>query len=170
MPYSLYQNAKQEVFWATLEGRLMAMLEGVEALTLERLNEINQVWVHGDYQQAIHSEIATSPLARYRDAPQAGRDCPGSERLRQAFRCTVKRRQRRSDGTVALAGQRFEIPNRYRHLEQPLLRYARWDLSAVELLDPNTREPLCPSIRWTRRLMPMGSAGAWIQLFPARHP
>jgi len=143
LPYSPYQNAKQEVFWATLEGRLMAMLEGVEALTLARLNEITQVWVQGDYQQVRHAEIATSPLARYLQAPQAGRDCADSERLRQAFRCTVKRRQRRSDGTVSLSGRRFEIPNRYRHLEQPLLRYARWDLTGVELLDPNTREPLC---------------------------
>jgi len=143
LPYSPYQNAKQEVFWATLEGRLMAMLEGVEALTLARLNEITQVWVQGDYQHVRHTEIATSPLQRYRDAAQAGRDCPDSERLRQAFRCTVQRRQRRSDGTVSLSGRRFEIPNRYRHLEQPLLRYARWDLTGVELLDPNTREPLC---------------------------
>jgi transposase InsO family protein len=143
LPYSPYQNAKQEVFWATLEGRLMAMLEGVEALTLSRLNEITQVWVHGDYQQAIHSEIATSPLERYRNAPQAGRDCPEPERLRQAFRCTVKRRQRRSDGTVSLEGKRFEIPSRYRHLDQSVLHYARWELRAVELLDPHTREPLC---------------------------
>ncbi|MFO1352964.1 MAG: DDE-type integrase/transposase/recombinase [Gammaproteobacteria bacterium] len=35
LPYSPYQNAKQEVFWASVEGRLLAMLEGVEALTLE---------------------------------------------------------------------------------------------------------------------------------------
>jgi transposase InsO family protein len=144
LPYSPYQNAKQEVFWATVEGRLMAMLEAVEALTLDRLNEITQVWVHGDYQQAMHAEIATSPLQRYRHAPQVGRACPDSHRLRQAFRRAVKRRQRRSDGTVALEGKRFEIPSRYRHLEQPLLRYARWDLSHVELLDPHTREPLCP--------------------------
>jgi len=143
LPYSPYQNAKQEVFWATLEGRLMAMLEDVEALTLARLNEITQVWVQGDYQHVRHAEVATSPLQRYRDAAQAGRDCPDSKRLRQAFRCTVKRYQRRSDGTVSLAGRRFEIPGRYRHLEQPLLRYARWDLTGVELLDPNTHEPLC---------------------------
>ena len=144
LPYSPYQNAKQEVFWATVEGRLMAMLEGVEALTLERLNEITQVWVHGDYHQTIHSEIATSPLKRYRHAPQVGRECPDSLRLRQAFRRIVKRRQRRSDGTIALEGKRFEIPSRYRHLDQPLLRYARWDLRHVELLNPHTREPLCP--------------------------
>jgi putative transposase len=143
LPYSPYQNAKQEVFWATLEGRLMAMLEGVEALSLTQLNEITQVWVHGDYPQVRHAELATSPLQRYRNAPQVGRACPDSQRLRQVFRCTVTRRQRRSDGTVALAGKRFEIPSRYRHLERPLLGYARWDLSGVELLDPHTREPLC---------------------------
>ncbi len=28
LPYSPYQNGKQEVFWATLEGRLMEMLDG----------------------------------------------------------------------------------------------------------------------------------------------
>ena len=144
LPYSPYQNAKQEVFWASVEGRLMAMLEGVEALTLAQLNAITQVWLHGDYQQKVHTEIATSPLQRYRHAPQVGRECPDSERLRQAFRRTAQRRQRRSDGTVALEGKRFEIPNRYRHLDQPLLRYARWDLSRVELLDPHTRAPLCP--------------------------
>ena len=35
LPYSPYQNGKQEVFWGTLEGRLMRMLDGVADLTLE---------------------------------------------------------------------------------------------------------------------------------------
>jgi hypothetical protein len=56
----------------------------------------------------------------------------------------VKRKQRRSDGTISLEGKRFEIPNRYRHLEQPSVRYARWDLSAVELIDPRTFSSLGP--------------------------
>jgi transposase InsO family protein len=38
LPYSPYQNAKQEVFWAQVEGRLLAMLDGEADLTLERLN------------------------------------------------------------------------------------------------------------------------------------
>ena len=63
--------------------------------------------------------------------------------MRRAFRRTVSRKPRRSDGTVALAGSRYEIPNRYRHLERVRLRYAQWDLSEVELLDPNTPTPLC---------------------------
>ncbi len=42
LPYSPYQNAKQETFWATVEGRLMAMLEGICELTLDRLNTLTQ--------------------------------------------------------------------------------------------------------------------------------
>jgi transposase InsO family protein len=144
LPYSPYQNAKQETFWATLEGRLMAMLQGGKELTLERLNEITQVWVEQAYHRDRHTEIGTTPLQRYLDAPGVGRDCPDSLTLRQAFRCTVTRRQRRSDGTLSLAGKRFEIPSRYRHLERPTVRYARWDLRAVDLIDPHTGDILCP--------------------------
>jgi hypothetical protein len=122
----------------------MAMLEDVKDLTLERLNEITQAWAEQEYHNNRHDEIKTTPLRRFLDAPDVGRDCPDSKTLRQAFRCTVKRKQRRSDGTIGLDGKRFEIPNRYRHLEQPSVRYARWDLSAVELIDPRTFSSLCP--------------------------
>src|SRR5213593_1164234 len=37
LPYAAYMNGKQENFWASLEGRLMAMLEAVEPLTLALL-------------------------------------------------------------------------------------------------------------------------------------
>jgi len=144
LPYSPYQNAKQETFWATLEGRLMAMLENVTDLTLKRLNEITLAWVEQEYHNHRHDEIETTPLRRFLDAPQVGRDCPDSKALYQAFRRTVTRKQRRSDGTISLEGKRFEIPNRYHHLEQPSVRYARWDLSAVELIDPHTLSSLGP--------------------------
>ncbi len=143
LPYSPHQNAKQETFWATLEGRLMAMLKGVTELTLERLNQITQAWVEFDYHRAIHSEIATTPLRRYLDSRHVGRDCPDSATLTAAFRCLVKRRQRRSDGTLSLEGKRFEVPSRYRHLQQLNLCYARWDLRTVDLVDPLTRASLC---------------------------
>lgn len=122
----------------------MAMLEGVKELTLDRLNEITQVWVEQEYHQNKHAEIGTTPLRRYLDSTPVGRDCPDSQTLRQAFRCTVKRRQRRSDGTLSLAGKRFEIPTRYRHIEQPQVRYARWDLSSVDLVDEHTQKIVCP--------------------------
>lgn len=45
LPYSPHQNAKQENFWATLEGQLMSMLESKEDLTLDELNVYTQAWV-----------------------------------------------------------------------------------------------------------------------------
>ncbi|MCL4698445.1 MAG: DDE-type integrase/transposase/recombinase [Burkholderiaceae bacterium] len=143
LPYSPYQNAKQESFWASVESRLMAMLEGCGELTLERLNEATQAWVELEYNRARHSELGCAPWQRYRDGTDVGRDSPGSEALRRAFRTEVSRSQRRSDGSFSLAGQRFEVPSRYRHLERLTVRYARWDLRAVDLLDPRTGTPVC---------------------------
>jgi len=48
LPYSPYQNAKQEAFWGPVEGRLMAMFEGVADLTLAMLNEATQAWAEFD--------------------------------------------------------------------------------------------------------------------------
>lgn len=144
LPYSPYQNAKQESFWGRVEGRLMAMLEGEEALTLELLNQATQAWAEQEYHRTLHTEIGTTPLAHYLAGPNVRRDCPGSAVLSAAFRVEVARQQRRSDGTVSLAGERFEIPARYRHLAVVHLRYARWDLTQVDLCDPRTGAVLCP--------------------------
>jgi transposase InsO family protein len=144
LPYSAYQNAKQEHFWLNVEYRLLAMLENEDELTLEALNDATQAWVEGDYNQRPHRELGTSPLRRYLDAPNVGREAPDSEALRRAFRREVTRRQRKGDGTVSLEGVRFEVPSRYRQLETLHLRYARWDLRSVEFIDPHTGFPLCP--------------------------
>ena len=85
-----------------------------------------------------------APMQRYLAGPNVGRECPGSDDLRAAFRIEVKRRQRRSDGTVSLDGQRLEIPSRYRHLAEVHLRYARWDLSRVDLIEARSGTTLCP--------------------------
>ena len=143
LPYSPYQNAKQEVFWAQVEGRLMAMLEGVEPLDLTGLNEATQAWVELEYQRAHHSELGCSPLQRYLQGPAVGRESPSSDALRRAFRAAVRRRQRRSDGTFSLEGRRYEVPSRYRHLEHLHVRYARWDLASVDLIDPHRHTILC---------------------------
>ena len=143
LPYSPYQNAKQESFWGQLEGRLIAMLEGVEELGLELLNSATGAWVEQEYQRRVHSEIGCSPLRRYLAGPDVGRTCPGSEALRAAFRRELTRTQRRSDGTVSLEGQRFEIPSRYRHLQRLHLRYARWNLRHVDLVDARSGTTLC---------------------------
>ncbi len=138
LSYAAYQNGKQENLWATLEGRLMAMIESSEQLTLDRLNLLTQVWLEHDYHRNRHSEIGTTPLERYTEAPSVGRDAPDSQSLRRAFRKLATRRQRRSDGTCSLEGKRFEIPSRFGHLESVTLSYARWDLANVEMIDPDT--------------------------------
>ncbi len=144
LPYSPYQNAKQEVFWALVEGRLMAMLEGCPELTLELLNEATCAWVELEYNRTRHSEIGTTPLARFLQSRDVGRESPGSDDLRRAFRVEVTRTQRRSDGTLSLEGRRFEVPSRYRHLQRLHVRYARWDLSHIDLVDEHTGTILSP--------------------------
>ncbi len=144
LPYSPYQNGKQESFWGTLEGRLMTMLDGVAELTLDLLNQATQAWVEIDYNQAVHRETKSSPATRFVQAPDVLRVSPSSESLRDAFRLEVKRSQRHSDGTISLDGVRFEIPARYRHFCEVLVRYARWDLSRVDLIDPGSGRILAP--------------------------
>jgi len=144
LPRSPHVNGKQENWWARVESRLLAMLEGEPHLTLDQLNLATQAWITREYHRTVHREMGCTPLERYLAGPNVGRECPGSEALRAAFRIEVKRRQRRSDGTVSLESQRFEIPARYRHLADLHLRYARWDLSRVDLIDPRSGAVLCP--------------------------
>jgi transposase InsO family protein len=138
LPYSAYQNAKQESFWGRVEGRLMAMLEGVEALTLHALNDATLAWCEREYNRAEHGELACAPLTRAMAGPDVSRQCPDASTLRHAFRTDITRKQRRSDGTCTVAGVRFEVPARYRHLHTLRLRHARWDATSVDLIDPQT--------------------------------
>jgi transposase InsO family protein len=135
LPYSPYQNGKQEVFWGQAEGRLLAMLEGQDELTLSLLNEATLAWVEMEYHRTVHSETRQTPLLRWLDGPSVRRTCPSVEDLRLAFTAAVSRMQRKSDGTIKLAGTRFEIPARFRHLAQLQVRYASWDLTHVWLFD-----------------------------------
>lgn len=143
LPYSPYQNAKQEVFWGQVEGRLLPMLEGEKELTLTQLNEATIAWIEFEYHKKYHTEISCTPLERYLSGTDVGRHCPDTQLLRQAFCVQQKRKQRKSDGTVSLCGKRFEVPNQYRHLEVLHVQYARWDLSYVYLVEPNTHSLLC---------------------------
>jgi transposase InsO family protein len=142
LPYSPHQNGKQEVLWAQVEGRLMPMLEGVEDLTLEFLNEATQAWVEVEYNRSLHSELGGSPLERFLHDRSVGLESPSAEELRRAFRATIVRTQRRSDGTVSVFGRRYEVPSPFRHLERLCLRCTRWDLSSLELIDERSRAPL----------------------------
>jgi transposase InsO family protein len=143
LPYSPYQNGKQETLWGSVEGRLMAMLEGVDDLTLAGLNETTQAWVEYDYNRRHHSEIDDTPLARFLAGPAVTRPPPDAAALRLAFTRTERRTLRKSDGTAVIEGRRFEVPNHYRHLSWLEVRFAAWDLGQVHLVDPHTGAVLC---------------------------
>ncbi len=138
LPYSPYQNGKQESFWNPVEGRLLAMLEGQKDLTLGLLNEATQAWVEMEYNREVHSETSQAPFARWLDGPTVGRESPTVDDLRLAFTDGKTRSQRTSDGTASIEGARFEIPSRFRHLRKLHLRYASWDLTHVWLVDERT--------------------------------
>lgn len=151
LPYSPAANGKIEVLWASIEGRLMAMLDGVEDLDLARLNEATLAWAEFDYNRKLHSETGETPLGRFLAGPTVMRPCPDSTALKLAFTRIERRVVRRSDGTIVVEGRRFEVPNRYRHLASLEVRYASWDLSQVHLIDEQSGAVLC-------RLFPLDKA------------
>ena len=122
----------------------MEMLEGLSKLTLGFLNEATQAWAEIEYNRALHREIKSSPVERFAQSPDVLRSSPSSDALRDAFRLEATRRQRRSDGTISLEGVRLEIPSRYRHFRDVVVRYARWNLGRVDLVDPHSGAILAP--------------------------
>lgn len=152
LPYSAYQNGKQEVFWAQLEGRLLELLRAVTPLRLAFLNQAAQAWVEQDYHRRAHRELGTTPLARMLAGPDVSRPAPAGDALRLAFARQFTRAQRRSDGTVVVEGVRYEVPSRFRTLATLTLRAPGWDQSQVVLVDPRTGQPLA-------RLLPQDKAG-----------
>jgi len=152
LPHSPYQNGKQECFWGQIEGRLMAMLEDVEPLTLPFLNRATQAWVEYEYNRKDHSELGCTPMARLLEGPDVSRPAPDAASMRLAFSLQERRTQRRSDGTVSIGGVRFELPSRFRHRRVVVVRYQRFDLSQVCLVDDRSGLPLC-------RLLPQDKVG-----------
>lgn len=138
LPYSPYQNGKQESFWGQLEGRLIAMLSGSTSLTLALLNKATQAWVEMEYNRSHHSEIATSPLDRLLQGSDVSRPSPASDILQLAFTVRETRVQRKSDGTLQINCVRFEVPARFRHLGRLHVRFPGWDLSQAYLVDERT--------------------------------
>ncbi len=122
----------------------MKMLNGVAELTLEFLNTATQAWAEIEYNRAVHRETGSSPVERFAQGHDVLRTSPSSESLRNAFRLETRRSQRQSDGTISLQGVRFEIPARYRHFRAVTVRYARWDLGRIDLVDGRSGTVLAP--------------------------
>ena len=144
LPYSPYQNGKQEVFWTQVEGRLIPMLEGMRDLDLTLLNDATQAWIEKGYHRSVHSEIRQTPMERFLTGDDLGRPSPDGPTLKDAFTIQETRVLRRSDGTISISGIRFEIPVRYQLIQRPTVRYARWDLTRVLLTNPKDDVVLSP--------------------------
>ena len=142
LPYSPYQNGKQESFWGQLEGRLMAMLSNMEKLTLEFLNQATQAWVEQEYNRRVHEETGQTPLERMLKGPDVSRSSVNSETLDFYFTAIEPRTQRTSDGTLQIKGVRFEVPSRFRHIKRLSVGYKPWDLSMAYIVDPRTGDNL----------------------------
>ena len=138
-----HMNGKCEVWWALVEGRLMAMLEAVEPLTLKRLNDATISWLEQDYHRRVHRELGVTPHQRLIESVDASRPCPGTGELRDAFRIVRTRTVRRSDATVSVGGVRYQLPAPWRHLRQVRVRYARWDLAGIDLVDERSGDRMC---------------------------
>lgn len=142
LPYSPYQNGKQESFWGQLEGRLLELLRGVQNLTLGFVNKAAQAWAEQDYQRNRHREIKSTPLARMLQGPDVSRTAPENDILRLAFTRRIRRTPRRSDATVVVDGIRYELPVRFAHLREVIMRAPGWDKSRMILVDTDTDAPL----------------------------
>ncbi len=142
LPYSPYQNGKQESFWGRVEGRLLAMLRNAEGLSLAKLNEATLAWAEVEYNRSVHSQLGQTPLHSFVHDKDVARPAPTADRLRMAFTQRASRIQRRTDGTISVLGKRFEIPAAFRHFHRIHLRMASWDLSDLRMCDPATGEPI----------------------------
>ena len=87
----------------------------------------------------------------YLAALQVGRQAPLGLAMPQAFIRRETCRQRRSEGTLTVAGKRFSLPSRHRHLDQVAIGYAAWDLDAVFLVHHST------DVIFRARLGPVGN-------------
>jgi transposase InsO family protein len=172
LPYSPYQNGKQEHFWAVVESQLLPMIELVKPLTLDFLNRATQAWVEESYNRTVHASLGMSPLDRLIKGPELSRQAPDAAALRFAFTQRQVRTLRRSDGTCSVEGIRFEVPSRFLELRTLTLRYQRWNLADVLLvdhrtstilarLDPLDKKANANGLRRTRRpLLPPASPDA----------
>lgn len=101
----------------------MAMLEGVELLTLKTLNDATVAWAEQAYHRRVHRALNITPLKRLLDSDDASRPCLVRDELGAVFRITVRNTLRRSDGSLSLEGIRYQVPAPRRLLGTLWIRY-----------------------------------------------
>ena len=152
LPYTPEQNGKQEVFWGQVEGRLMAMLEGEQELTLELLNRATQAWVEQEYHR-------TRPQRDQGDAARAlpRRARASAVRARRAMRCAAPsawRSRARSAAATAPSPSRASASRSRPRIARSCGRRCAsraGTSSSVDLVDPRAARTSRRSSRSTRQ-------------------
>src|SRR5215470_11296621 len=174
LPYTPESNAKIEILWASVEGRLMAMLEHVADLSLDKLNEATLAWAEGEYNRKVNSNgVLVDPVQAHEGVERRGRPAAGlparAAAPAQPCRprrppCQEGRRQRpRRPGAARILG----VPRlgRQQPLSPPRRRYShlggraprRPGTQADEGRARRSRRGTCPA---TRRAQRDGGTGA----------
>jgi transposase InsO family protein len=120
-PYVPESRGKIERFFLTVRTRVLSALEPSALASLEALNHAFDRWLDADYHRREHSALSASPLSVFLHAPSPRRFLSRQE-LELHFQRTLRRLVRR-DGTVSVAGIRYEVP-------------AEWVGKTVELRSP----------------------------------
>ena len=140
LPYSPYQNGKQEAFWGTLEGRLDEDARRRRRADARRCSTKRP---RRGWRSSTTARCTARPPARRSSGSPTRPTCSAralrASRFATRFAWKPQRTQRQSDGTISLEGVRFEIPARYRHFRELTVRYARWNLGRVDLVDASQR-------------------------------
>ena len=92
----------------------------------------------------MHRETSSSPVERFDQAPDVLRDSPSSESLRDAFRLETKQDSASERWNDLTRGRTVRDSGRYRHFREVTVRYARWDLGRVDLVDQHSGTILAP--------------------------
>jgi len=167
LPFSPYQNGKQEFFWA--RSKAAPAHAGDRDRSLLR-QSTKRLWLgEMEYNHKTHSELGMSPLHCYLQHKDVGRPCPTSEQLQLAFTKEIP----------APSVGRWHHHSGGIRLKSPSLRpfpgsVCAWplDLSRVHLSDPQVAH-LCRLIRWIRTKMPRPArrqSHAAARGYPAGYP
>ena len=141
-PRTPRENGKTECFWNALESNLVDMVRGQKDLTLAFLNKATQAWVEVGYNRQTHRETGSRPIDLFISAKNVGLPVVDEDSLRRAFRVETIRRPRTSDRTIRIEKIPFRLPERFRHRREVSIRYARWDLGFIHLVDSVTGQEL----------------------------
>ena len=98
-----------------------------------------QAWVEQEYHRTVHGELGKTPLQRYLEGPDVGRDVPRAPTRSDAP--FAWRSRAHSAGATAPSPSRASAsrcPRPTARWSRLRLRVARWDLSSVDLVDPRT--------------------------------